>query len=237
MTQRLWLYGIHAVEAALENENRHKYRAVVVEPSDAQMFRARKIPVEIIQKKAMDQLLPAGSVHQNIALEVETNEEIYIEDIIANAKENDCVVILDQVTDPHNLGAILRSCCAFGASAVIMTKDHAPQLSGLVAKAASGAIEYTPMVKVTNLVRALEDLKKAGYWCYGLDERGDKLKTDTLNGKVALVFGAEGKGLRQLTKENCDALISLPTTGPISSLNVSNAVAVTLFSYALGNKK
>ncbi len=141
------------------------------------------------------------------------------------------IVMLDQVTDPHNVGAIIRSCAAFGADGIIMQRRHAPELTGVLAKTACGGVEHINVAYETNLSRTLENLQTAGYFVYGLDERGERsIGEINTNGKSVIVLGAEGSGLRRLVAEHCDELIKLPTQPPIASLNVSNAAAVALYA-------
>jgi 23S rRNA (guanosine2251-2'-O)-methyltransferase len=169
-------------------------------------------------------------VHQGVVLEAAPLHEPSLHDIIAGDNPPDLLIMLDQVTDPHNVGAILRSAAAFGAGAVIMTERNAPGLTGVLAKAASGATEHVPQIHVVNLARVLDELQEAGYWRVGLAEEGAKeLSALDLSGRTVLVLGAEGEGLRQLTRKKCDELAKLPTSGPIGSLNVSNAAAVGLY--------
>lgn len=176
-------------------------------------------------------MLPPGSVHQGIALEATPLPEPLLHEIIGGDDAPDLVLALDQVTDPHNVGAIARSAAAFGAGAIIMTERNAPGLTGVLAKAASGAIEHVHLVHIVNLARAIEELQKAGYWCVGLAEEAERdlSQCDLTGGRTALILGAEGEGLRQLTRKKCDELARLPTGGPIGSLNVSNAAAVALY--------
>ena len=225
------LYGIHAVKAALENPRRKVLRVFLTKEHEKEFAKFfKKYNIQTKQRRELDKILPEGSVHQGIIADVDPLPYAHLEDILRQDDENATIAILDQVTDPHNVGAIIRSCAAFGITALVTTKDHAPQISGLVAKIACGGLEHLKLVEVVNLKRAIEDMKESGFWVYGLDERGDDIRQTDFSGKTGLVFGAEGKGLRRLTKESCDGLLRLPTQPPIGSLNVSNAVAVTLYA-------
>ncbi|MGE5546117.1 MAG: 23S rRNA (guanosine(2251)-2'-O)-methyltransferase RlmB [Solirubrobacterales bacterium] len=236
----LWLYGNHAVTAALENPRR-RIRRVVATPEAARALapaldaarQLRAVPPEDITERAdIERLLPPGAVHQGIALLVEPLPALGIEDVarLGAGRERAVVVVLDQVTDPHNVGAILRSAAAFGALAVVVPDRHSPEETGALAKAASGALERMPLVRVTNVVRALEELKQAGFWTAGLaGEAQATMASQKLSGRIALVMGAEGEGLRRLTREHCDFLVKLPMTDQVESLNVSNAAAVALY--------
>jgi 23S rRNA (guanosine2251-2'-O)-methyltransferase len=189
----------------------------------------------ILSKDELERLLPPGAVHQGLGLLTRNLTAPLIEDIMeaAGTRERAVVLVLDQVTDPHNIGAILRSAAAFGALAVILPDRNAPEVSGTLAKVASGAVEHVPLVRVVNLSRTLEQLKTAGFWCIGLDGAADTpLAARPLDGKVCLVLGSEGDGLRRLTREACDLMARLPTSGPVASLNVSNAAAIALYEWA-----
>ena len=184
-------------------------------------------------REDLNQRLPNGSVHQGIAALVAPLEDPGIEDILARCGDNALVLALDQVSDPHNVGAILRSAAAFGAAGVIVTDRHTPSDTGTLAKAASGALEIVPLVRAVNLARALDQLKEAGFWTYGLAESGDaKIGDLDLKGRTCIVLGAEGEGLRRLTAEKCDRLVTIPTSDALSALNVSNAAAVAAYEWA-----
>ncbi len=239
-----FLYGLHAVAAAWLNPSRECRRLLITEPALAALSpaleRARALglprpsPVTV-GRPELDKVLPAGAVHQGVALEAAPLPEADLEDLLRLPEDQrpGAVVVLDQVTDPHNVGAILRSAAAFGAGAVIVTERHAPETTGVLAKSASGAVDAIPLIRVTNLARALSDLQKGGYWCVGLDESGRRpLPELDLSGRVAIVLGAEGAGLRRLTQERCDDIARLPTSGQIATLNVSNAAAVALYEWA-----
>jgi 23S rRNA (guanosine2251-2'-O)-methyltransferase len=195
----------------------------------------RRPPPEIMAYEAIERLLPTGAVHQGIALLADSLPAVAIEDIVerAGAMAEAALVILDQATDPHNVGAVLRSAAAFGASAVIVPDRRAPDITGVLAKAASGALETVPLVRVTNLARAMGLLKESGFWCVGLDPEAERTLAEArLSGKIVLVLGAEGEGMRRLTRETCDLLVRIPMAAGIGSLNVSNAAAIALYEIA-----
>lgn len=232
--QGYYLYGWHAVVAALGNQRRqHKKLLFTTEMQTKCQQEGLKVSfqTEIVAKSDLDKILPKEAVHQGIALLTSALDQPVLESFIEeHDKSTLCLVILDQVTDPHNVGAILRSAAAFGAAAVVVQARHSPEETPLLAKSASGALERIPYIQVTNISRTLEYLKSQEFWCLGLDADGRQaLHEMAIPAKVALVFGAEGDGLRRLTKENCDTLVRVPTADNFSSLNVSNAVAVSLF--------
>jgi 23S rRNA (guanosine2251-2'-O)-methyltransferase len=219
------------VSAALANPER-KARRLLATAEAAKALPATRVQAEIVARPEIDRLLAPGAVHQGVALLVEPLPETTIEDTIraADGADRAVVLVLDQVTDPHNVGAILRSAAAFGALAVVAPDRHAPDETGTLAKSASGALERMPLVRVINVARALEDLKKAGFWVAGLAADAPKTLAEAgLTGKVVLVLGAEGEGMRRLTREHCDHLVRLPMYGDMESLNVSNAAAVALY--------
>jgi 23S rRNA (guanosine2251-2'-O)-methyltransferase len=231
-----WIYGNHAVLAAIDNPKRQIRRLLQANPDAEKAARGgsdRALPRwETVDRSILDRVAGRESVHQGIAAQVDPLPEIEVADIADSAADQPDakIVILDQVTDPHNVGAILRSAAAFGALAVVLTERNAAPESGVLAKAASGALEIVPLVRVTNLARAMEQLKAAGFWCAGLAAEGERsLAEARLSGRVALCLGAEGSGLRRLTRTHCDLLVKLPTGGPIGHLNVSNAAAIALY--------
>jgi 23S rRNA (guanosine2251-2'-O)-methyltransferase len=185
---------------------------------------------EIVERPAIDAVLPPGAVHQGLALLAAAPDTPSLDECLDSLPAEALLVVLDQVTDPQNVGAILRSSAAFGVRAVVVPRRHAPPISGALAKAASGAVEHVPLIEAGNLDRALQRLKEAGFWCIGLDAAAERSIADAkLDRRLALVMGAEGPGLRRLTAERCDLLVRLPTRGPIATLNVSNAAAVALY--------
>jgi 23S rRNA (guanosine2251-2'-O)-methyltransferase len=229
-TGPVYLYGLHTVRAALDNPLRER-RALLATPNALIRLKetgdlAGMRPVETTPKD-LDRLLGADAVHQGVALEVEPVSRFGIKDI----KSPQLLVILDQVTDPHNVGAILRTACAFGADAVITTARHSPRETGVMAKAASGALDLVPLIEVRNLGNTIQDLKDSGMDVLGFDsEATEPLRPRTATGPLAIVLGAEGKGLRQRTRELCSEMVRLDMPGPIKSLNVSNAAAIALFA-------
>ena len=231
-----WLYGTHAVTAALANPERRFRRLVAtLEAAKGLAGLGLPMPAETVERSEIDRLLLPGSVHQGLAALVEPLAALGIEDVgrLGAARDSCVVVVLDQVTDPHNVGAIMRSAAAFGALAVVVPDRHAPEETGALAKAASGALERMPLVRVTNVVRAIDELKAAGFWAAGLAADASRTLAEAgLTGRIVLVLGAEGEGMRRLTREHCDHLVRLPMTGEMESLNVSNAAAVALYELA-----
>jgi 23S rRNA (guanosine2251-2'-O)-methyltransferase len=233
-----WIYGIHAVEAALANPARQCERLLVGDPELAEAAAAwaeangRGTLVERVSRDDISAVLPAGAVHQNIALLANALPDPGLAEAIDRALATDRprIVVLDQVTDPQNVGAIVRSAAAFGATALVVQDRHAPPVTGALAKAASGGLEAVDMVRETNLARAVEELKDRGFWCIGLAGEAERTVADARTaGPVALVLGAEGAGLRRLVRQACDALARIPQGDAVESLNVSNAAAVALY--------
>jgi 23S rRNA (guanosine2251-2'-O)-methyltransferase len=227
------LYGRHAVLAALANPERRVERILATKEMAERHSKEFAGRAQIMSREEMAQRLPAGAVHQGIAALVAPLEDAVLEDVLARCGDAALVLALDQVTDPHNVGAILRTAAAFGVAGLIVTERHAPTDTGALAKAASGGLELVPLVRAVNLARALDQLKEAGFWIYGFDEGGDASVTSLdLAGRVCFVLGAEGEGLRRLTAEKCDRLVTIPTAAALAALNVSNAAAVAAYEWA-----
>ncbi len=227
-SERILLYGLHPVEAALANPKREIVRALTTENAAQRLdaaFRARKLKPELVLPRVLDRMLPADAVHQGFILEVAPLPPVEIGDIAPEGT----LVVLDQVTDPHNVGAVLRSAAAFGAKGVLMPERHSAPLTGVLAKSASGALDVVPVILAGNLARALNELGELGYARLGFAEEATAtLEEAPVSLPLALVLGAEGKGMRQLTRETCDQLCRISTQGPLASLNVSNAAAIAL---------
>ena len=233
-TGPVYLYGLHTVRAALDNPRRLK-KELLATPNALNRLKETgdigKVSVKETTPKELDRLLGGEAVHQGVALEVDPVSRFGLADIDPLR----LVVVLDQLTDPHNVGAILRTACAFGADAVITTARHSPRETGVMAKSASGALDLVPMIEVRNLGDALETLKERGLTVLGFDsEAPAPLRARTDDRPMAVVLGAEGKGLRQRTRELCDEMVRLDMPGPIKSLNVSNAAAIALFAVTAG---
>ncbi|MXO89821.1 23S rRNA (guanosine(2251)-2'-O)-methyltransferase RlmB [Pontixanthobacter aquaemixtae] len=229
---RFW--GKHAVEAALKNPERkhHKLWATRegIDSLDGEL--PDNFPVEYAQAPDLARLVTKDTPHQGLVLECAPLEDVHLEDVLVIA-DGRPVVVLDQVTDPHNVGAILRSAAAFDAAAIVTQDRHAPPESGVVAKSASGALETVAWVRVVNLARALEQIAEAGYWRIGMAGEADATLAEAMpDTPVALVMGAEGDGMRHNIAGHCDALAKLPISSSIESLNVSNATAIALYAIA-----
>ena len=230
---QLILYGRHAVLSALKNPRRKVSKLLCTKENAEEIRRtAPDIPLQTVERKEIDKLLPTEAVHQGFALFCSELPPVAIEDIITMAEnqENCHVLILDQVTDPQNIGAIIRSAVAFNTLALIVQDKNSPTETGSMAKASAGMIEFLPICRVTNLSRALEQLKDAGFWTIGMDGYAqttvDKLKK---GGKNAIIMGSEGKGMRRLVEENCDITVKLPMNKEVESLNVATAAAIMLY--------
>ena len=226
--ERTLLYGWHSVKAALENPNRRIRRIVVTENALRRLRESgADLPVEpqVVRPEGFLAYVPADAVHQGVLAEADPLPAPSIEDLSPEG----IVLVLDRITDPHNVGAILRSAAAFAVTALVTTSRHSPEATGVLAKSASGALEYVPIAAIPNLARGLEALKARGFLIVGLDIDADlDLSATPLRLPLALVLGAEGRGLRQLTRTTCDALAKLTLPGRIKSLNVSNAAALAL---------
>ena len=234
----LWLYGYHAVLAAIRNPHRTKDRLIATAEGATKIRRDVPDAVpEIIERGVIEKLLPRAAVHQGIALSVRPIEPRPLEQILEMAATDAVILVLDRVTDPQNIGAALRNAAAFGATAVVLTTRHSTSAEATLAKAASGALDVIPIARVTNLARTLDQLKDAEFWCIGLaDTATDCLEASPFGDRVALIMGAEGSGLRRLTRKHCDMLVSLPTQPPITSINIAAAAAVALYEISRQRK-
>ena len=233
-TGQVRLWGRHAVEAALKNPARSHNKLWAtregIDSLDGEL--PPGFPVEYAEVADLGRLVARDAPHQGLVLECAALEDVFLDEVM-EGEPGRPILVLDQVTDPHNVGAILRSAAAFNASAIVTQDRHAPPESGVVAKSASGALELVPWVRVVNLARALEELAEAGYWRIGLAGEAEATLADALpTGPVALVLGAEGEGMRHNIAGHCDALARLPISEAMESLNVSNAAAIALYAIA-----
>lgn len=237
----LMFYGRHAVIAAIKNSNRVITKILVTKENFDDIKNIiqktdRSLGIiNTVDRKEIERILPQDAVHQGFLAYVKELNNIDIEDIIAMAdeKEHCTVLILDQVTDPQNIGAIIRTCVAFDALAMIVQDKNSPPETGAMAKASVGAIETLPICRVTNLSRAIQQLKNANFWAIGMDGNA-KTTIDKISkaGKNIVVMGNEGKGMRRLVEENCDIIVKLPISNKVESLNVSTAAAIALYEMA-----
>ncbi len=234
----LILYGRHAVLAAIKNPRRKISKLLCTKENFEEIKKINsQINIQIVERKEIDKLLPTDSVHQGFAAICSELPAISIEDIIntANELENCHVLILDQVTDPQNIGAIIRSAVAFNTLALIIQDKNSPQETGSMAKASAGMIEHLPIIRVTNLSRAIKQLKDAGFWTIGMDGYAKTTISELKKGgKNAIIMGSEGKGMRRLVEENCDITIRLPMNEKVESLNVATAAAIVLYEINKG---
>lgn len=239
--ETVWLFGLHAVRDALENPRREKLRLVVTKNAldriETAVAASGMVP-EVVDPRRFDVPIDEGSVHQGAALEVKPLNWGKLADLAITGRGAPLVVLLDRVTDPHNVGAVLRSAEVFGARAVIAPARHSAPETGALAKTASGALERQPYLRVTNLSDAMEELRGMGYRLLGLEGEADMTVAEGVaaaGGRpIGLVLGAEGPGLRDKTKETCDMLVRIPAGGEFGSLNVSNAAAVALYAATRG---
>ena len=239
--ETVWLFGLHAVRDALMNPRREKLRLVVTKNALDKLeeaVAASGMAPEVVDPRRFEVPIDEGSVHQGAAVEVRPLNWGKFEDVCAAGEGLPLVVLLDRVTDPHNVGAILRSAEVFGARAVVAPRHHSAPETGALAKTASGALERQPYLKVTNLAEAMDALKDMGYVLIGLDGEADMALSQAVASAagrpIGLVFGAEGPGLRERTRETCDHLARIPFAGAFGSLNVSNAAAVSLYAATRG---
>jgi 23S rRNA (guanosine2251-2'-O)-methyltransferase len=230
-----WLTGFHAVEEALAAgraldriviaRGRHGERVEAV----VQLARSKSVPVRFEDRLQIDRLTGMRD-HQGIAALAAAKPALELEDLLAAKTPQGLLVLLDGIEDPHNLGAIVRTALAAGANGVVIPERRAAGLTDTVERASAGALAHLPVARVKNLVRAMEEMKAAGYWLIGLDERAEKKYTEAdFSGQVGIVLGGEGEGLHELTRKRCDFLVSIPTSGPVRSLNVSVAAGIVLF--------
>lgn len=242
------IFGLHAAEFALHNQNRAVQAVFATENAErklAEAIASRGLETTRVSPRDLDKRLGADTVHQGILLEVEPLETANLAELAETAiADRVPILLLDQVTDPHNVGAVLRSCAVFGAAGLVMTRRHSPPLAGTLAKSASGALDLVPIFLAQNLAKAIEELQTHGFKVIGLDGGADYRlleqgisDTTAAGHPIALVLGAEGKGLRELTRETCNELCRIGGDGPIASLNVSNAAAVALHLAAMQRRQ
>ncbi|CAO5675401.1 MAG: 23S rRNA (guanosine-2'-O-)-methyltransferase RlmB [Holosporales bacterium] len=235
----IWLYGRHACLAALKNKNRKIYKVLLAHEKDKSLLPrldGKKVDIQIVDKKKFDDMFSKDVVHQGIAIQVDPLPLKHLDSLQAKEKENQIVVLLDQVTDPQNIGSILRSCAAFAVDALIIPERFNIKENAVLAKVASGSLEIVPRIVVGNLSQAIKNLQSMGFWTVAFSEEAkDPLHKINLKGKIALVMGSEGDGVRRLVSETCDFHVHL-SSSQFSTLNVSTATAIALYqTYMIQN--
>lgn len=229
-----WLYGKHACIAALQNKKRTIHKVLVTEQfyiHNKHLFLLhKKYELKITDKKTLQTLLPNNAAHQGIAVQVSALLQYSLPELLHSYTENSTILVLDNITDAHNVGAIVRTAVAFTVKAIIVPRHNSLHDTSVLAKTSSGMIEVMPIVTVTNLITTLKLLKDHGYWCYGMTTASEtSLQSMVMYDKSAIILGAENKGIRKLVIENCDCLVKIPISSRVASLNVSNAAAIVLY--------
>ena len=238
----VWIYGKHAVKAAVHNKNREISRLVVLESSKDFIehldYKAKLLKPEIVDRNFLSAIFGKDATHQGCAVLAKNFEELSLEDILDNESDDRPIIFLDQITDPQNIGSILRASAVFGARAVVVTDTNSPELTPAICKIASGALEVIPLIRVVNFVNSINLLKKNGFWIVGTSENSEKkLDEIDLSGKNAFIIGSEGEGIRRLTRDNCDFLVQLPSEGAFTTLNAAQAATVSLYESLRQRKK
>ena len=237
MSKKIWLYGEHVVREVLKNPKRRIHEVIGISPERYKI--PQRIKQRQVSKQVLDKMFPSGSVHQGIAVCTDMLENLDLEHYLRSLSNKKSVfLILDQVTDPHNIGALLRSAQGFYADGVIIPSHHSPEESAILAKCASGALEHVPLIRVSNIVRAIEVLKKHSFWTIGLSltEKAQDIRKINMPERTAFILGSEGKGMRNLTEKSCDYLGFIPMNPTLESYNVSNAGAIVLYNWVLAHK-
>lgn len=232
----MWIYGRHSVKAAIRNPKREVLEIVLLNSNidflnDIPEQTINGIQLKYVDKYFFDSLFGKDTIHQGCAVLVKRLQKTFLNEVINDTScESRPLIFLDQVTDPQNIGSILRSAAVFGIQALVMTEKHSPEITPVIAKAASGALEEVPLIRVANLVQSIIFLKKHGYWVIGLDEKSDRKLSDVnLQGKFAFVIGSEGSGMRRLTRESCDFIAKVPGFTEFTTLNAAQAATVVMY--------
>ena len=230
----MWIYGKHAVKAAVHNEGREVSRLVILESCkdfvEQLDCRSKSLKPEIVDRNFLSALFGKDSIHQGCAALIKNFDELSLEDVLDDESDDRPIIFLDQITDPQNIGGILRAAAVFGARAVVMMYTNSPEVTPAISKIASGALELIPLIRIVNLVNSIKLLKKQGFWIIGTAENSEKkLDEIDLRGKNAFIIGSESDGIRRLTRENCDFLVQLPTSGEFTTLNAAQAATVSLY--------